>query len=96
MFLGDLDKVELRLFYVPRNVLEKRLAEYLDLDPFWREKEMHLSDTNLFKKTGVTPTPYRIWMNKLEPIDRLLPDNELRRKERELIWEMYQFRAPTH
>jgi nucleoside-diphosphate-sugar epimerase len=94
--LADLDKVELRLFFVPLNVLEERLREYLDSDPFWREKEMELSHTNLFNITGVNTTSHRIWMKELEPTDRLLHDNELRRKERELIWEMYNFRAPTH
>ena len=94
--LADLDKVELRLFVMPRNVLEKRLWEYLNSDPFWREKEMELSHTNLFNVTSVNITSHRIWMKELGPTDILLSDNGLRIKERELISEIYDFRAPTH
>jgi nucleoside-diphosphate-sugar epimerase len=63
-------------------LLSKEFPIYLEHEPLWREREISISDNNIFQLTQISPTPIREWLYDIIANQKLsFNDNDLRRNE---------------
>lgn len=58
-------KTKPKLIDISKEMLSKKLPQYLDEEPLWREEALAITNNNLFLATGVKPTPQLKWIEKI-------------------------------
>lgn len=74
---------------VSETVLRKRLLDYLDIEPLWRENALHVTDSNLFRVSGVKPTPQSAWLARCATEQEHLDMRDIRGRELKLIKDLH-------
>jgi len=54
-----------KLIAISKEILSKKLPQYLSEEPLWREEALAITNNNLFLVTGFKPTPQLKWIEKV-------------------------------
>tara|TARA_Y100001978_G_C23501797_1_gene341375 strand:- start:262 stop:708 length:447 start_codon:yes stop_codon:yes gene_type:complete len=69
--------INIKFIAISKESLMEYLPEYLDLEPFWREKVLKVSNSNIYRFIKIKPNSF----NNCSFTNKIFKQTELRKKE---------------